>query len=47
MNMWIKVCEVCGAMQAVNDTEKRIQTHFEGKLHTGFDILRKEFEKLK
>lgn len=43
----MKVCEICGAMQATNDTEKRNQTHLEGKLHIGFSRLRSELEKLK
>ena len=43
----MKVCDVCGAMQAINDTEKRNQTHLEGKVHTGFALLRKEMDKLK
>ena len=34
-------------MQAINDTEKRTQIHLEGKLHTGFAVLRKELEKLR
>lgn len=42
----MKVCEICGAMQATNDTEKRNQTHLEGKVHTGFLKLRGELEKL-
>ena len=42
-----KVCEICGAMQAINDTEKRTQIHLEGKLHTGFAVLRKELDKLR
>jgi hypothetical protein len=42
----MKVCEVCGAMQATNDTEKRNQTHLEGKVHTGFLKLRAELAKL-
>lgn len=41
-----QVCEVCGALQAVNDTEQRILLHLSGKLHTGFDLLRKEADKL-
>lgn len=41
-----KVCDICGAIQAVNDTEKRNQTHLEGKVHTGFALLRKELDKL-
>jgi hypothetical protein len=42
----MKVCDICGAMQAINDTEKRNQTHLEGKVHTGFALLRKELDKL-
>lgn len=34
-------------MQAINDTEKRMQIHLEGKLHTGFAVLRRELEKLR
>lgn len=43
----MKVCEICGAMQAINDTEIRNQNHLEGKVHTGFALLRKELENLK
>ena len=43
----MKVCEICGAMQAINDTEVRNQNHLEGKVHTGFALLRKELEQLK
>lgn len=42
----MKVCDICGAMQAANDTEKRNQTHLEGKVHTGFLKLREELQKL-
>lgn len=30
----------------MNDTEQRILLHLSGKLHTGFDLLRKEADKL-
>jgi len=43
----MKVCEICGAMQAINDTEVRNQNHLEGKVHTGFALLRKELEQLR
>jgi len=46
-NRHMKVCDICGAMQAINDTEKRALAHLEGKLHTGFAILRRELEILK
>lgn len=29
----MQVCEVCGAMQASTDTEKRLASHLEGKQH--------------
>eukprot|EP00828_Plagiopyla_frontata_P041922 TRINITY_DN6125_c0_g1_i3.p2 TRINITY_DN6125_c0_g1~~TRINITY_DN6125_c0_g1_i3.p2 ORF type:complete len:158 (-),score=26.01 TRINITY_DN6125_c0_g1_i3:73-546(-) len=38
--------EICGALQAINDTEKRILAHIEGKLHTGFKVLREEQARL-
>ena len=31
----MRVCEICGAMQSLTDTEKRLTTHLEGKLHAG------------
>lgn len=43
----MKICEVCGAMQSINELEKRNLTHLEGKLHIGFDTLRKQLEILK
>lgn len=42
-----KICTICGAIQTINDTEKRIQTHLEGKIHQGFLKLRHEVEILK
>ena len=43
----MKICEVCGAMQSINELEKRNLTHLEGKLHMGFDLLRKQLDILK
>jgi len=43
----MKICEICGAMQAISEADRRSQTHLEGKLHTGFALLRKELEILK
>jgi len=42
----MKICEVCGAKQAINDVEKRNLTHLDGKLHKGFETIRKEIERL-
>jgi hypothetical protein len=43
----MKVCEVCGAMQALQDNEKRLQTHLEGKLHTGYQKIREHLDILR
>ena len=43
----MKVCEVCGAMQSMQDNEKRLQTHIEGKLHTGYAKIREYLEMLR
>lgn len=43
----MKVCEVCGALQASSDTDKRLQMHIEGKLHTGYLKIRKVLAELK
>jgi hypothetical protein len=40
------LCEICGAKQAINDIEKRNLTHLEGKVHKGFEVIRKEIERL-
>lgn len=41
------ICDVCGAMQSVNDTEKRLTIHLEGKLHTGYALIRKTLAEIK
>lgn len=43
----MKVCEVCGALQATTDTDKRLIMHLEGKLHTGYQKIRKVLSELK
>ena len=42
----MRVCDICGALQAINDTETRNINHLEGKVHTGFAKLRKELKEL-
>ena len=37
----MRVCEICGAFLVVGDTEKRLQSHLEGKQHIGFALIRK------
>lgn len=43
----MKVCEICGAMQSATDTDKRLTTHLEGKLHQGFAKIRDLLAELK
>ena len=43
----MKVCEICGALQSVQDNEKRIQTHKEGKIHSGYLKIRQYLDLLK
>lgn len=43
----MKICEVCGAKQSVNDLEKRNLSHLDGKLHVGFQTIRTEYDNLK
>lgn len=40
----MKVCEVCGALQSVADTEDRLQMHFEGKKHKGYLLIRAKLD---
>jgi hypothetical protein len=37
----MKVCEICGAFLVVGDTDKRVQSHMEGKQHIGYALIRK------
>ena len=41
------ICEVCGAMQSLTDTDKRLTIHLEGKLHTGYALIRKTLAEIK
>ncbi|KAH9576634.1 hypothetical protein CY35_01G172900 [Sphagnum magellanicum] len=43
----MQVCEVCGAMQASTDTEKRLASHLEGKQHLGYYRVRQTAEQLR
>lgn len=43
----MKVCETCGALLVVGDTEKRMASHLEGKQHIGYDLIRKTLEDFK
>lgn len=37
----MRVCPVCGAMQSITDTDKRLSIHLEGKIHIGYQRIRK------
>ncbi|WWC94556.1 hypothetical protein V866_001402 [Kwoniella sp. B9012] len=37
----LRVCETCGAMLSVLDSDKRLADHFGGKLHLGYHELRR------
>jgi len=41
------VCEICSAFLVVGDTQKRMDSHLEGKQHTGYDQIRKAYEEVK
>jgi hypothetical protein len=43
----MKVCDVCGAFLVVGDTEKRMQSHLEGKQHQGFALIRRTIQEYK
>ncbi|BBN18632.1 RNA-binding protein Luc7-like 2 [Marchantia polymorpha subsp. ruderalis] len=43
----MQVCEVCGAMQASTDTEKRLASHLEGKQHLGYFRIRQTADQLR
>lgn len=43
----MKVCEVCGALQSLQDNEKRLITHMEGKLHTGYAKIREYLDMIR
>jgi hypothetical protein len=43
----MKVCEVCGALQSLQDNEKRLVTHMEGRLHTGYAKIREYLDMIR
>jgi hypothetical protein len=40
----LQVCEVCGSILAVGDSEARMQMHLSGKMHKGFLQVRQVLE---
>lgn len=42
----MEICGTCGAFLIVGDSQKRIESHFEGKQHNGWARIRQTFEEL-
>ena len=40
----MEVCQVCGSLLVMNDLQKRLEAHFEGKQHVGFQKVWEFFE---
>lgn len=43
----MQICEICGALQSMQDNELRKQTHYEGRMHTAFFKIRAQLDILK
>lgn len=42
----LRVCEVCSSYLGLNDDDKRLADHFNGKLHLGFLQIQDKYEEL-
>lgn len=42
----MELCDICGALLVVNDTQKRLEAHNEGKQHQGFMKVRAALKEL-
>lgn len=42
----MEICSTCGAFLIIGDSQKRIESHFEGKQHNGWARIRQTFEEL-
>lgn len=40
VNKKLRVCDVCGSYLSIFDSDKRLQDHFMGKQHIGFQLMR-------
>jgi RNA-binding protein Luc7-like 2 len=40
----LRVCDVCGSMLSIFDSDKRLTDHFLGKQHIGYQFLREQLE---
>ena len=43
----LKLCEICGALQSLQDNEKKLQIHNQGKVHTAYLKIRQYLDYLK
>eukprot|EP01029_Cantina_marsupialis_P007842 TRINITY_DN1890_c0_g1_i3.p1 TRINITY_DN1890_c0_g1~~TRINITY_DN1890_c0_g1_i3.p1 ORF type:complete len:275 (+),score=93.24 TRINITY_DN1890_c0_g1_i3:59-883(+) len=43
----LRVCEICGAMLSIHDSDKRLADHFGGKVHLGYLQIRTKLDELK
>jgi hypothetical protein len=43
----MEICEICGAFLVMNDTQRRLEAHYEGRQHLGFIKVREKCAELK
>jgi DNA repair exonuclease SbcCD ATPase subunit len=42
----MEVCDVCGSLLVINEDAKRLETHYEGRQHSGYLKIREELKRL-
>ena len=42
----MEICNICGAMLVINDPNKRLETHLDGKQHRGYLRVREAYAHL-
>lgn len=42
----LRVCDVCGALLSIHDSDRRLADHFGGKLHIGYLQIREKLDEL-
>ncbi|KAL6062037.1 putative RNA-binding protein Luc7-like 1 [Balamuthia mandrillaris] len=43
----LRVCDICGALLSISDSDRRLADHFGGKLHLGYLQIREKADELK
>lgn len=43
----LRVCDVCGAMLSLHDSDRRLADHFGGRLHLGYLQIREKLNELR